>query len=116
MKHAYSHTYIILYIHTNTYYMTKLTHKLHMQKSFVERARHVSVIFGANSPLYSHQYAHFLLKDIKNKNFISSRQISFLKRTDLMALTLWPKWHSPCFKAIYHGNQLCAGQAVTQHF
>lgn len=33
----------------------KWTQTTHMQKSFVERARHVSVSFGANSPLLSHR-------------------------------------------------------------
>lgn len=54
-----------------------------MQKSFVERGRHVSVIFRANSPLHSHQYAHFLLEDIKKKVFISSRHILSFKMTNL---------------------------------
>lgn len=55
-----------------------VTQTTHMQKSFVQPARHVSVIFGANSPLRSHQNAHFLLEDIKNKVFISSSHIFVL--------------------------------------
>lgn len=106
MKHTYSYIFIILYTYTQMHtVVVKLTHKLHMQKSFVERARHVRVIFGASLPLYSHQYAHFLLKDIKNKDFISSHQILSLKLTDLEAMTLQPKWQSPCFKAIYQKCQ-----------
>lgn len=95
------------------------TQATHMPKSFVERARHVSVIFGANLPLYSHQYAHFLLKDIKNKVFF--HLVIFCSLNLVHGLLIGPKWQSPCFKAVYqsvkwNGNKASAGQAVTQHF
>lgn len=90
------------------------TQTTHMQKSFVEFARRPSVIFGTSSPLHSHQHAHFLQTDIKNKVFISSSHSLFMK------LTILAHWLliGPKLKAIYqsvrlNGNQAGASRAVT---
>lgn len=66
-------------------------------KSSVVRARRVSVMFGATSPLHSHQRARFLLEDLKKTNInviFCSLNWQCNKRTTLMTSGILPTFQT----------------------